>query len=178
MGVFQCDVFQNNIFQGPCDAGAAPERRGGAFYPTPEELRHLQQSIERRDENIRAKDRALQREVERAYRKAHGIPEPVESEPEVLEEAVEEPPFFLDSGNIPDPIIRLPDPNLLSALQQAPVPRQPSEDEIMMAEVAQEWAAFQREFMGEDDDLDAGDPEEELRNDPMYKKLMMFLKLP
>jgi hypothetical protein len=151
--------------------GAAPTgRRGGAFYPTPEELRRLRESIEKREEAARDKDRALQREVERAYRKAHGIPEPVEPEPKVVPPAVEEIPFFLDSGNIPDPVVRLPDPNLLSALQQAPAPRQPSEDEIMMAEVAQEWAEFQREFMREDDDL-----EEELRNDPNYKKLKMFL---
>jgi hypothetical protein len=167
--VFQCNVFQNSVFQGPCDV-AAPERRGGAFYPTPEELRRLQQSIERREEEKRDKDRALQREVERAYRKAHGIPEPVEPEPEVFEEAVEEQPFFLDSGDIPDPSIRLPDPSLISALQQTPEERRKTEEEIMMAEVAQEWADFQREFMREDEDL-----EEELRNDPLYKKLKMFL---
>jgi hypothetical protein len=175
MGVFQCNVFQNNVFQGPCDVVAAPERTGGAFYPSPEELRRLRQSIERREEARRDKDRALQKEVERAYRKAHGIPEPVEPEPETVEELLEEPPFFLDSGNIPDPVIRLPDPNLISALQQAPVQQGPSEDEIMMAEVAQEWAEFQREFMLKDDDLEDEDLEEELRNDPLYKKLKMFL---
>jgi hypothetical protein len=170
MGVFQCNVFDNAIFQGPCDAGAAPERRGGAFYPTPEELRRLQQSIERREEARRDKDRALQAEVERAYRKAHGIPEPVEPEPEIVAQVVEEPPFFLDSGSIPDPVIRLPDPNLLSVLQQTPAQRQKTEEEIMMAEVAQEWAEFQREFMREDDEL-----EDKLRDDPAFKKIMMFL---
>lgn len=45
MHVFQCDVFQNNVFQGVCGV-AAPT--GGAFYPTPAELLQLRRELEKR----------------------------------------------------------------------------------------------------------------------------------
>lgn len=155
------------LWDGAAAAVEAP-RRGGAFYPTPEELRYLQQ----KEQEDRAREREIEKTIQRAYNKAHGIPEAVEEElqpTEVIPEWVE--PFFLDSGEVDDPPLRPVDPYLVATLARGQqTARQPTEEEIMYAEVAKEWAEFQQEAAMGEQELD-----ERLRDDPIFKKIMMFL---
>jgi flagellar biosynthesis/type III secretory pathway protein FliH len=62
--VFQCNVFQNNVFQGVC---GVVERRGGAFYPTQEELRAALRERKKHED----KERKLEAKIEATLAEAY-----------------------------------------------------------------------------------------------------------
>ncbi len=192
MGVFQCDVFQNNVFQGPCDVAAVADQHG-AMYILQREWRAAQKRRHAREAEQREEHRARLNELDKLYRKIHGeiVDEPAAEHAPVPVRLPPETPIPMDlglarmlQGLLPGPLQRMA--GALGRAIEPPPPPPPDPAIAEAAEAQQEFGPYEQAIDVPGDILDTAPPleddgildgpEPDIEQDRTYRKIKRWLQ--